>query len=408
MSIFTVSQLNHYIALKLKMDAKLQGIFVRGEIADFMCHPRSGHCYFTLRDGETAMRAVMFARQAAQLRFMPENGMTVLASASLTVYERDGVYQLMVNDLQPDGVGAAHVALEQRKKKLAQKGYFDEAHKRPIPAMPKKIAVVTAPGGAALQDILHILSRRYPLGTVVLFAALVQGTDAPASIAGAIARAGQSDCDVLIVGRGGGSDEDLSAFNAEIVADAIYNCPIPVISAVGHETDVSLADFTADLRASTPSAAAELAAPERGSLELHLRRVTAAMQSAYLRRLDSCEATLRRKTEALRERSVAGRLAHMSGRAEQLRVRLRAAMDAQLSRCQTQLAHQAGRLDCLSPLKVMARGYSLVYRGETLLSSAAGLQTGDTLRVRFADGECLAQVTECTERSREDSPAETI
>lgn len=394
MSIFTVANLNRYLAVQLKQDKRLQGIFVRGEIADFHCHPRSGHCYFTLRDETSAMKAVMFASAAERLRFMPHSGMTVIAAGSITVYERDGVYQLYVTDLQPDGVGAAHLALKQRKEKLAALGYFDEARKRPLPPFPKKIGVVTAPGGAALQDILHILSRRYPVGTVQLFPVLVQGADAPKSISSAIDRASVSDCDVLIVGRGGGSNEDLSAFDEECVATSIFRCQIPVISAVGHETDVSIADYTADLRASTPSAAAELAAPELSVMLASLAGMEHRMREGMQRRLESLELSLTEKHAALERCSVTGRLERMEERMTQLSARLRTAMTTQLARHEQAFSQQVARLDCLSPLKVMLRGYALVYSGEEILTSVQDVRQDDKLTIRLSDGEIAAAVTD--------------
>lgn len=394
MSIFSVSDLNRYLAVQLRQDKRLQGIFVRGEIADFHCHPRSGHCYFTLRDTDTAMKAVMFAGSAQRLRFLPENGMTVIAAGSITVYERDGIYQLNVSDLQPDGLGAAHLALLQRKEKLAALGYFDTARKRMLPPFPKRIGVVTAPGGAALQDILHILSRRYPIAEVQLFGVLVQGAEAPQSIASAIDRASGSGCDVLIVGRGGGSNEDLSAFNEECVATAIFRCAVPVISAVGHETDVSIADLTADVRASTPSAAAELAVPEIGTLRASCIGAERAMQTAMQRRLDTLDAALAQQQAALARCSVSGRLAQMETRRIQLTERLQSLMAAKLQQCEQDYVQQVAQLDCLSPLKVMLRGYALVYKDQEILSSVQDVRQDDRLTIRLSDGEMTAAVRE--------------
>ena len=257
MPVITVTQINRYIGSILKNDRNIQGIMVRGEISNYVKHFRSGHVYFTLKDSESAIKAVMFANSAARLKFAPEDGMAVIVSGSIGVYERDGAYQLYVNDIIPEGAGAQGAALEQLKRKLQKEGIFDTAHKRPIPAMPKKIGAVTSLSGAAVRDIINVLSRRYPLGEVYAVNALVQGEGAPESVCRGILRAEAAGCDVIIVGRGGGSSEDLSAFNTEKVAYAIYNCKVPVISAVGHETDFTIADLAADLRAPTPSAAAE-------------------------------------------------------------------------------------------------------------------------------------------------------
>ena len=265
MIVLTVTQLNRYISLKIKDDAKLRGILLKGEISNFTAH-RSGHFYFTLKDSESAVKAVMFRSHAEKVKFMPKDGMSVIVMGSVSVFERDGVYQIYVTDIQPDGVGAQSIAIEQLKEKLSRLGVFDEAHKRPLPPIPKKIGVVTSATGAALQDIINILSRRYPIGELCVFPAIVQGENAPDSICRGIIAAGKADCDVLIVGRGGGSLEDLSAFNTEKVAMCIYNSSIPVVSAVGHETDFTISDLAADMRAPTPSAAAELCTPSAEQL----------------------------------------------------------------------------------------------------------------------------------------------
>lgn len=260
----TVTQLNRYIKAKLSLDPKLSGLTVKGELSNFKCHQKSGHFYFTLKDEFCAVKAVMFRQNASRVRFAPEDGMKVIVTCSVQVYERDGVYQLYCEAMQPDGIGELYLAFEQRKEKLQKEGLFDPAHKRPLPRYPKRIGVVTSKTGAALQDILNILRRRYPIAEVVLFSALVQGEEAPASIVQGIRSAGKcSDLDVLIVGRGGGSMEDLWAFNDEAVAHAAYDSPVPVVSAVGHEVDFTILDFVADLRAPTPSAAAELCTPEK-------------------------------------------------------------------------------------------------------------------------------------------------
>ena len=262
MAILSVSQLNRYVGFKLKEDRALQGILVRGEITNFTNHYRSGHLYFTLRDAESCVKALMFRSNAQRLRFTPREGMNVIAAATASLYERDGAFQLYVTDLQPDGAGTQALALEQLKKKLTAMGVFDAAAKRPLPAMPQKIGVITSDTGAALQDVKNVIGRRYPIGHLLVYPAQVQGDAAADSVCRAIAAAERDGCDVLIVGRGGGASETLEAFNTERVVMAIYHCAVPVVSAVGHETDWTLADAAADLRAPTPSAAAELAVPD--------------------------------------------------------------------------------------------------------------------------------------------------
>lgn len=261
MAVLTVTQLNRYAAFQLKEDRHLQHLLIRGEISGFTRNQRSGHCYFILKDAESSVRAVLFRNQASRISIPLANGISVIAAATATLYEREGTFQLCVTDLQMDGVGAQQSALEQRKKQLAALGVFDAARKRPLPDFPKKIGVVTSASGAAIHDIEQVIRRRFPLVQLMLFPAQVQGDSAPESISHAIQRASQSDCDILIVGRGGGSAEDLQAFQTEEVVMAVFHCSIPVISAVGHEIDQTLTDYAADLRAPTPSAAAELAVP---------------------------------------------------------------------------------------------------------------------------------------------------
>lgn len=271
MAVLTVTQLNRYAAFQLKEDRHLQHLLIRGEISGFTRNQRSGHCYFILKDAESSVRAVLFRNQASRISIPLANGISVIAAATATLYEREGTFQLCVTDLQMDGVGAQQSALEQRKRRLAALGVFDAARKRPLPAFPKKIGVVTSASGAAIHDIEQVIRRRFPLVQVMLFPAQVQGDSAPESISHAIQRASQSDCDILIVGRGGGSAEDLQAFQTEEVVMAVFHCSIPVISAVGHEIDQTLTDYAADLRAPTPSAAAELAVPSMLELQYQIQ-----------------------------------------------------------------------------------------------------------------------------------------
>ena len=368
MAVLTVAQINRYIGFKIKEDRNLQGIMVKGEISNFTNHYRSGHLYFTLKDGEAAIKAVMFATAASRLKFRVEDGMSVIVSASVAVYERDGVYQLYVTDIQPDGAGAVFIAIEQLKEKLSKLGIFDTAHKRQLPLFPKKIGVVTSKSGAALRDIINVLSRRYPIGELYTVNALVQGENAPDSICRGILAAENAGCDVVIVGRGGGSIEDLNAFNTEKVAYAIYNCKVPVISAVGHETDFTIADLAADLRAPTPSAAAELAAPSTEQLiGLNGRLLKFSPENRL--KINEQKLTL-------------------------LENRLRNAVLSKLNRCEAKLQEKMTALDGLSPVKVLARGYSLVYKEDKLINDASQAEKGDRISIRLGKGIINAEVTD--------------
>lgn len=392
MPVITVSQINRYLAFTLKGDKNLQGIMIKGEISNCVCHYRSGHIYFTLKDENSSVKAVMFAQAASRLKFEPEDGMSVIVSGSVGVYERDGVYQIYVNDIVPDGAGAASAALEQLKKKLAAEGIFDQKYKRPLPAMPRKIGVVTSLDGAAVRDIINVLSRRYPIGTIYAVNALVQGEDAPDSVCRAIIKAESAGCDVIIVGRGGGSSEDLGAFNTEKIAYAIYNCKVPVISAVGHETDFTIADLAADMRAPTPSAAAELAAPSADTLceriDTLLRRAERCTASRLERSMDRLNALNGR----LAAQSPENRLKLSVNRTENLIERNKLAFSRYIERLESRLCQNAARLESLSPLKVLSRGYSLVYSEEGLLSSSEKLSAGDRVSIRFGSGGAEAEI----------------
>ena len=394
MPVITVTQINKYIGSILKNDRNLQGIMVRGEISNYVKHFRSGHVYFTLKDSESSIKAVMFASAAARLKFEPEDGMSVIAAGSLGVFERDGVYQLYVNDIIPEGAGKANVALEQLKKKLQKEGIFAEEHKRPIPPMPKKIGAVTSLSGAAVRDIINVLSRRYPLGEVYAVNAQVQGEGAAESVCAGILKAEAAGCDVIIVGRGGGSSEDLSAFNTEKVAYAIYNCKVPVISAVGHETDFTVADLAADLRAPTPSAAAELAAPDItllyekiSLLERRAERSALSVLDKSTDRFIALNARLTAQSPENRLKLTAERLSAFDKRRDTVFLRY-------MDRLERQLEEKAARLDSLSPLKVLSRGYSLVYKGEKLLSSSETLKKGDKIKIGFGSGGAEAEITD--------------
>lgn len=392
MPVITVTQVNKYIASKLKGDRVLQGIMVKGEISNFICHYKSGHCYFTLKDNESSIKAVMFASAATRLKFQPEDGMEAVVSGSISVYERDGAYQLYATDIIPEGAGKEGLALEQLKKKLAAEGIFASEHKRPLPYMPKKIGAVTSLSGAAVRDIINVLTRRYPLCELYAVNAIVQGESAPMSICGGILKAEKAGCDVIIVGRGGGSSEDLSVFNTEAVARAIYGCKVPIISAVGHEVDFTIADLTADLRAPTPSAAAELAVPDIRQLADNVvsyeNRCHKAFDTLWEKRFSEFTALSAKLAACSPESKLKlseEKISVLKSRADTAAIRIIEKYDARLS-------ETAARLESLSPLKVMARGYSLVYSGEELVRSSADISEGQTVTLRFDKGGAEAEI----------------
>ena len=392
MPVITVTQINKYISSVLKSDRNIQGVMVRGEISDYVRYLSSGHAYFTLKDSESVLKAVMFSSAASRLRFAPEDGMSVIVSGSIGVYERTGEYQLYVNDIIPDGAGAATVALDQLKKKLQKEGIFDEKHKRPVPSMPKKIGAVTSLNGAAVRDIINVLSRRYPIGEIYAVNVQVQGERAPDSICAGILKAEAAGCDVIIVGRGGGSSEDLSAFNTEKVAYAIYNCKVPVISAVGHETDFTIADLAADLRAPTPSAAAELAATDVALLYDRLSILEHKAERAVMAVFDRATDRLIAVNSRLAAQSPQNRLKLMSEKLSGLDKRRDTAYIRYMEKSGRQLGEMAARLDSLSPLKVLSRGYSLVYSEDKLINSSEQLHKGDRISIRFGIGGAEAEI----------------
>lgn len=384
--VLTVSQINRYLASVLREDKNLRGRLVSGEISGFTRHNKSGHLYFTLKDSESSIKAVMFRSSAAELRFEPQNGMRVIVSANIQVYERDGIYQLYVADMQPDGIGAQYLAFEQLKKKLEAEGLFAAENKKPLPPMPRKIGIVTSPDAAALQDMLNILSRRFPIAEVTVFPALVQGANAPASICRAVSRADRAALDLLICGRGGGSPEDLAAFNSEAVARCISACNTPIISAVGHETDFSIADFAADRRASTPSEAAELAVPDINRLLSSLDAAQRTLEKAAVSAIEARTYRLGRLSERLEALSPAGRLSAFREKISAAEKSLAAEYRMRLSKAKSEIAERALLLDSLSPLKTLSRGYALVYRDGVLVKSAEELSPGNTAEVIMSGG----------------------
>ena len=391
--VLSVGQINEYIKNRLDHDPGLHNIAIRGELSNYKIYP-SGHHYFTIKDGTGAMKCVMFKSAAVRLRFRPENGMQVIAMGSVTVYVRDGVYQLYCTGMVMDGIGDLYAAFEQLKSKLAAQGLFDPAHKKPLPKLPGTIGIVTSSAGAAVHDMLRILRKRYPLTRVKLLPVRVQGAEAPAEIAGAIAYANHHKlADLLIVGRGGGSIEDLWAFNDELVARAIYDSKIPVISAVGHEPDVTISDFVADLRAATPSNAAELAVPDQDALRQNLDDMLNAMAVAV-------ENRIRRAGERLQ--NLSGRpvlkspLASFESRRKALELlenRLLSAQNGQIARNRQRFVALVSKLDAMSPLKVLTRGYAMAAKEDgTIVRSIRDVKPKDPIAVRVSDGTIVASV----------------
>ncbi len=392
MAVLTVSQINRYMASRIRDDHNLQRFMIKGEISNFTAH-RSGHFYFSLKDADSVIKAVMFRSMASRLRFMPENGMHVILSAGLTVYERDGVYQLNVTDMQPEGIGAVRLQLEQRIKKLRAEGLFEEYAKRPIPVMPHTIGVITSGTGAALQDILQILQRRCPIVSVKLFPVLVQGERAPQSICRALMLAQAHDCDVIILGRGGGAAEDLQAFNAESVAYAMYDCTVPIISAVGHETDVTIADAVADRRAPTPSAAAELAVPDIRHMDEKIVIAQRQLTAVYRARLGREVQSLERLRNRLQLCSPQQRFRLQEEKRRQLTERLQKNMQLYLERKLTAYTALQEKLMQLDPLRVLQRGYAAVYDQDgNILPSVRSVGQQDIIKVRLQDGTLTAKV----------------
>ena len=391
--IYGVTEVNQLVKGLLDSAPALQGVAVRGELSNYKIYP-SGHHYFTLKDQEGALRCVMFRGQASRLRFRPENGMKAVASGRITVFPRDGAYQLYCDSLIPEGVGDLAVAFQQLKEKLWKEGLFDPAHKKPLPPYPEKIAIVTSGAGAAVHDMIRILRRRYPIARVILLPVRVQGAEAPPEIVGAIRYADRWKIgDVIITGRGGGSMEDLWAFNDERVARAIYACETPVISAVGHEPDVTISDFVADARASTPSNAAEIAVPDQVELRRQLSGLAERMTGSETSRLQA----LRERVDALGcKRVLTDQLAYVQDKRMELlhlQQRLGDLANAEIARKQKTFTALAASLDAMSPLKVLGRGYA-VARNEAgqVLKSSGETHIGERIHVTLGSGGLTAVV----------------
>ena len=393
--IYSVSQVNRHIKDLLDGDGVLGGLFVRGELSNYKMYP-SGHHYFSMKDGEGALRCVMFRREAMGVRFRPENGMKVIAFGRVSVFPRDGQYQLYVSALTPDGVGDLYVAFEQLKERLRREGLFDPERKKPLSAFPGRIALVTSSAGAAVRDMLRILGARWPMAEVAVVPVRVQGEEAPGEIAAAIDWVNRHAlADLIITGRGGGSMEDLWAFNDESVARAIFRSDIPVISAVGHEPDVTIADFVADLRAATPSNAAELAVPDQEEIRARVEQLSLRMRTAAERELRQARAALARWSESRALQDPMNFVADRRVLLDYQRGRLASSLSVSLNREKQRLGRLAAALDAMSPLKVLARGYAVARKADgSVVSSVGAVKAGDRLRLRVSDGEILCVAEE--------------
>ena len=396
--ILSIAQVNEYSRSKMDADPLLTSVAARGEISNYKMYP-SGHHYFTLKDESSALRCVMFKGNAMRLRFRPENGMKVIAMGKISVFPRDGAYQLYCSAMAVDGVGDLHAAFEQLKAKLAAQGLFDPAHKKPLPKYPGTIGIITSSAGAAVHDMLRILRKRFPLTKVLLLPVRVQGVEAPGEIAAAIRYANRFElADLLIVGRGGGSIEDLWAFNDEKVAHAIYDSKIPVISAVGHEPDVTISDYVADIRAVTPSNAAELAVPDRQALMQTLDSMSASMATAMNRQIKAARQHLNVLSASPALRSPLGYLERKAADLSYLKERLGAAQLRCIDKKQQRFVALTAKLDAMSPLKVLSRGYSMTQRADGgVIRSVSQVATGDSVEILLSDGCFSAAVTDVKE-----------
>ena len=395
----TVSELNGIVKSTIENNRLLTSVTVKGEISNFTDH-RSGHLYFSLKDSDSQLKAVMFRMSRERLKFMPENGMKVLAHGSVNVFTRDGTYQLYVSSLEPDGIGALYLAYEQLKSKLETEGLFDLSHKKPIPQYPDAIGVITSPTGAAVRDIINVLGRRYPYAKIYLYPALVQGAGAEKSLCRGIEYFNSSRLvDTVIIGRGGGSIEDLWAFNSEKLARLIYFADVPIISAVGHETDFTICDFVADLRAPTPSAAAELAVADRRELMMRIDALQNRLDTALINkaRADRVRIASVLNSQAFRRPELSFADKHL--KLDTLYSRLSAAAQKSLNDKKAQTAVICGKLDALSPLSVLSRGYAIVESSGQVYKSVSSLAVGDKIQVSLSDGSIGATVTEIKEKN---------
>ena len=395
MNVITVSQVNTYIKALLDESTPLRNIYISSEISNFTYYYRSGHMYFTLKDEKSQLKAVMFASYADKIKFNPENGMKVICSGRVSVYEKNGEYQLYVDDMQPDGIGALNLAYEQLKEKLFREGVCDDEIKKPLPPYPKKIGVATSNIGAAVEDIKNITSRRYPLAEIVIVPTIVQGEYAPADIVKSIQLLdSMADIDVIILGRGGGSIEDLWAFNTETVARAVIACETPIVSAVGHETDFTICDFVADLRAPTPSAAAELVCPDINMLFSYIAALKNTLESQINYIVDNHIQYVSELSDSPVLVDYESLIHSFEDNVEVLETRLNDSLSYNLESKEMMLSALAGKLNALSPLAVLARGYSVIQKENEVVKSASQIKIKDKITFVLQDGKAMCTVNE--------------
>ena len=393
--ILTVSQLNLYAKSLLEQDVNLANVFVTGEISNFTDHYRTGHLYMSIKDNTASISAVMFAGNASKLKFRPENGMSVIVRGRVSIYERDGRYQLYIDDMQPDGIGALALAFEQTKERLAKAGLFDTEHKKRIPQIPQKIGVISSPTGAAIQDVLNVLGRRFPMAEIIFAGVQVQGDSAAPTIINAINQINElDDVDTIIIARGGGSAEDLWPFNDENLAYAIYNSKIPIISGVGHETDFTICDFVADLRAPTPSAAAELAVPDMREQKYYISSLKASLDNAVEVNIRELEYDLEKLIKAPVLQNPEKIIENSEIYLDTLNSRINDSFKNIVTEYSSDFAMICSRLDALSPLKVLSRGYSIVKKDENIIKDSDDISVGDIISLQFANGSAKAEIIE--------------
>lgn len=392
-NVLTVSQLNDYVKMMLDNSPILSSVYISGEISNLKLHSASGHLYFTLKDQLSSIKAVMFRSSVEKMRFVPENGMQVIVNGRVSAYVRDGVYQIYASSITPEGIGDIALSFEQLKEKLKAEGLFDEKYKKPIPNFPKRIGIITSPTGAAIKDIINVTSRRYSVCELILYPALVQGSTAEQTLVNGINYFSQNgDVDVIIIGRGGGSGEDLQAFNSEKLARAVFACTIPVISAVGHEQDYSICDFVADLRAPTPSAAAELAVPDKEEL----KAVLSAKKASITKAINDKISSEREYTERLRSSAVfSAEFPLIAEKREELKKyknELSSSFDALIQKKRTTLSSCTVRLDGQSPLAILSRGYASISKDGVTVKSVRQIDVEDEIKLVFSDGNAKARI----------------
>lgn len=384
---YTVSQLNNYVKTMIDSDPCLTYIYVVGEISNFTNHYKTGHFYLTLKDSSCAIKAVMFRSNAARIKFEPQNGMKVICRGRASLFERDGSFQFYIDEMQPDGAGALQVAFEQLCEKLKSEGLFDEAYKKPIPKFPERIAVITSPTGAAVQDIKNVIFRRCPCVEVIMCPVLVQGDGAAAQLCDAVKKVNELNCaDVIIIGRGGGSIEDLWAFNDETLARTIFNSNIPVISAVGHEIDFTVCDFVSDLRAPTPSAGAELAVPDINDVKYMLSRLEGGVLSGYSNRLNNLRSRVKLSAESYVLKNPENYISSLKEKLNLNSTKMKSSFNNLLSENREAFTALCAKLDAMSPLATIARGYSVTYINKKPIKSVDDVNLNDCLNVKLADG----------------------